>query len=142
MECVHKLIRTIGYSGLFSMEFVRDICGIDYYLETNFRNDGNGYCVKSAGVYLPYLWCFYNIHNTLPQNESTRINRSVYFIPDLEDVKIGINSEGVFKWFKEFVLAKSHAVFSMSDPVPGLYQTFCRIEKFFINEVQRVEGKS
>lgn len=132
MECVHKLIRTIGYSGLFSMEFIRDTYGIDYYLETNFRNDGNGYCVTTAGVNLPYLWCFYNIYTTLPQNENTGINRSVYFIPDLEDLKIGIRTEGLFKWFKEFVSAKSHAVFSVVDPIPGIYQVLSRIWEHII----------
>ncbi len=130
MRKVHELIRTIGYSGLFSMEFVRDHKGNDYYLETNFRNDGNAYCVKAAGVNLPYLWCYYNMHGNI-KDICVNIRKEVYFIPDLEDVKIGIKQVGFLRWWSEFLRAKSHAVFSMRDPYPFVYQVICRFKKRF-----------
>lgn len=27
-----------------------------YFLETNFRNDGNAFCVTESGVNLPVVW--------------------------------------------------------------------------------------
>lgn len=51
-----RFIEITKYSGLFSMEFMHGKDGKDYFLEMNFRNDGNGICVTSAGTNLPYIW--------------------------------------------------------------------------------------
>ena len=51
-----EFIRRTGYSGVFSIEFIRDNSGKDYFLEMNFRNDGNAICVTASGTNLPYLW--------------------------------------------------------------------------------------
>lgn len=51
-----EFIRTTGYSGLFSIEFMHGKDGKDYFLEMNFRNDGNGAVVTAAGTNLPYIW--------------------------------------------------------------------------------------
>lgn len=59
-EC-ESFIKNIHYSGLFSMEFLRGKDGKNYYMETNFRNDGNSICVTAAGVNLAYIWYAFNI---------------------------------------------------------------------------------
>ena len=42
LESLYRAIKEVGYTGLFSVEFVKR--GDKYYfLEINFRNDGNGY---------------------------------------------------------------------------------------------------
>lgn len=51
-----EFIRRTRYSGLFSIEFLRNKQGVDYFLEMNFRNDGNAVCVTASGTNLPYLW--------------------------------------------------------------------------------------
>lgn len=38
---VNDFIKRIGYSGLFSVEFLRGQDGNNYFLEINMRNDGN-----------------------------------------------------------------------------------------------------
>lgn len=43
MNTVRYFIRDLGYSGLFSLEFIRDKSGKDYFMELNMRNDGNAY---------------------------------------------------------------------------------------------------
>lgn len=48
-----------GYSGLFSVEYMQGKDGKDYFLEMNFRNDGNGAVVTAAGTNLPYIWYLY-----------------------------------------------------------------------------------
>ena len=57
IELCKAFLKHVKYSGLFSMEFLRDSNGVDYYMETNFRNDGNAICVTKAGYNLP--WLFY-----------------------------------------------------------------------------------
>ena len=56
LDQAKAFIRQTHYSGLFSMEFLRDKSGTDYFLEMNFRNDGGAICVTASGTYLPYLW--------------------------------------------------------------------------------------
>jgi predicted ATP-grasp superfamily ATP-dependent carboligase len=56
-----EFIRETGYSGLFSVEFMHGKDGKDYFLEMNFRNDGNSIIVFAAGTNLPYIWYLYCI---------------------------------------------------------------------------------
>lgn len=56
LDKAKAFIRQTRYSGLFSMEFLRDKSGVDYFLEMNFRNDGGAICVTASGTNLPYLW--------------------------------------------------------------------------------------
>lgn len=91
-EAVHEFIRKIGYSGLFSVEFIRDENNKDYFLEINMRNDGNAYCVKSAGVNLPFIWCYYSVFGQLPNLPMTFSN-SIRFIPDFNDLKVALSQK-------------------------------------------------
>ncbi len=54
-----EFIRETGYSGLFSVEFMHGKDGKDYFLEMNFRNDGNSFVVTSSGTNLPYIYYLY-----------------------------------------------------------------------------------
>ena len=120
-NAVKRFIKQIGYSGLFSLEFLRDKKGHDYFLEINLRNDGNAYCVQSAGINLPYIWCYYNYNNSLPSCE-LQFKKPIYFIPDLSDIKRGIKSVGMFQWINQFINAESHAVFNIRDMKPFIVQ--------------------
>lgn len=57
---IKEFIRATGYSGLFSVEFIRDSSGRDYFMEMNFRNDGNAIVMTAGGANLPYIWYLYN----------------------------------------------------------------------------------
>ncbi len=57
LDQCRRFLKATGYSGLFSMEFLRDEEGNDWFMEINFRNDGNGISVTNAGVNLPLIWC-------------------------------------------------------------------------------------
>lgn len=57
-----NFIRQTRYSGLFSVEFLRDKNGVDFFLEMNFRNDGGAICVTASGTNLPYLWYLSNVN--------------------------------------------------------------------------------
>lgn len=116
-NAVEKFIKRIGYSGLFSIEFIRDKDGTDYFLEINMRNDGNAYCVTCAGINLPYIWCYYGMYQKIP-NINLTFDESIWFIPDFEDVRIGIKECGIFLWIKQFVNAKSHTIFNIRDIKP------------------------
>lgn len=117
-----RFLQTIKYEGLFSMEFIRGKDGKDYYLETNLRNDGNAYVVKSAGINLPFIWVYYKYFEELPKQCVTSFDKKVYFIPDLFDIKPGIKEKGMIGWCKQFFASKAHAVYAINDIIPFLYQ--------------------
>lgn len=119
-KAVEDFIKEIGYSGLFSVEFIRDKEGIDYFLEINMRNDGNAYCVKCAGVNLPFIWCASLLGKDITKLKKD-ISKSVYFIPDFIDAKMGIESVGFIKWVYQFFAAKSHSLYSVRDMKPFLF---------------------
>ncbi|MDD3666811.1 MAG: ATP-grasp domain-containing protein, partial [Bacteroidales bacterium] len=84
-------IRHTGYSGLFSVEFMHGLDGKDYFLEMNFRNDGNSFVVTSAGTNLPYIYYLYCIggdyKNEIAQSkveESYLMPEDSYFMSMLE----------------------------------------------------------
>lgn len=129
---IEKFIKKIGYSGLFSMEFIRDNKGNDYFLEINMRNDGNAYCVKSAGVNLPLIWCYYGTFGRMPDVD-TSFSNSVWFIPDFYDVHIGIKECGFFRWIKQFISAESHSIFNIKDMKPFVY----KLEQLMLKKIKR-----
>ena len=84
-------MQEIRYSGLFSLELLKDRDGGIYFMEINFRNDGNSYSVTSAGVNLPYIWCIGNIGNLL-FNEPLEFKKNIYVMPVLVDIWQVVNN--------------------------------------------------
>lgn len=130
-KSVEKFIREIGYSGLFSLEFIRDERDNDYFLEINMRNDGNAYCVKTAGVNLPYIWCYYLENKKLPENEAISFETPIMFIPDFNDFTNGVRSVGMLRWIKQFFQAESHSIWNKEDMKPFLTQFGLYVKKAF-----------
>lgn len=126
-EPVKRFLTTIGYNGLFSMEFIRGKNGKDYFLEINLRNDGNAYCVQTAGVNLPNVWCKYSATGEIPKS-NLKIKESIFFIPDFLDMKAGVEKEGLLGWINQFITAKSHSLFNLRDMKPFIYELNRRID--------------
>lgn len=123
---IKDFLRRVGYSGLFSAEFLRDEKG-DYFMEVNFRNDGNAYVVSQAGVNLPYLWVYYCCEGKLPANEPVTIKRETYFMPELQDVRnVRHGNLSVFVFIRDWFRTRAHAVFDLMDLKPFVYQFFIR----------------
>lgn len=98
-NCMEFIKRT-GYSGLFSMEFLRDKSGRDYFMEINFRNDGNAICVTAAGVNLPYIWCLYNADEDI-ESEIHDV-KSVYVMPEFDDFILVLKRRvSIGTWIKD-----------------------------------------
>jgi D-aspartate ligase len=134
LEKIRAFIRNIGYSGLFSVEFIRAEDNKDYFLEINMRNDGNAYCVTAAGVNLPYIWAYYNIYNQFPIEEKRDFINDVILIPDFADIGLGIRTIGVFKWFIQMITADCHTVWNKNDINPF----FCDMQVFLVRNIKKV----
>ena len=97
-----RFVKETGYSGLFSIEFMRGIDGKDYFLEMNFRNDGNGIAVTSSGTNLPYIWYLYasgaDYKKEILKSEVT----TTYMMPEFSFLMSVFNGEVTFKeWLSD-----------------------------------------
>ena len=123
---IKDFMRRVGYSGLFSAEFLRDEKG-DYFMEVNFRNDGNAYVVSQAGVNLPYLWVYYCCKGKLPPDEPVTIKRETYFMPELQDIRnVRHGNLSLFTFIRDWFRTRAHAVFDLMDLKPFVHQLFLR----------------
>lgn len=134
-SAVKRFLEEIGYNGLFSAEFIRDENGVDYFLEINLRNDGNAYCVQSAGVNLPYLWCFYLVNQSLPDTQIS-IKKEIHFMPEFTDLHLGIKEVGLVGWFLQFIFAESHAILNKKDIKPFFFQ----VKNYIQMKIKRLFG--
>lgn len=85
VEACKKFIQTIGYSGLFSIEFLRGYDDTDYFMEINMRNDGNSICVTAAGINLPYIWYCSCLNSEDWKKETLHTVRKTIVMPEFDD---------------------------------------------------------
>ena len=77
LDRVRSFIRATGYSGSFSVEFLRDKEGRDYFMEINFRNDGNAIVATAANVNLPAMWWEHATGGSVRKPNGKRFRKAV-----------------------------------------------------------------
>lgn len=97
VEDSKRFVRETGYSGLFSIEFMRGKDGKDYFLEMNFRNDGNGISVTSSGTNLPYIWYLYACGGDYQSEIDRSTVKTTYMMPEYSFLMSVLNGEVPFK---------------------------------------------
>ncbi len=96
-----KFIKACSYSGLFSLEFIRGKDGVDYFLEINFRNDGNAYAVTAAGVNLPYIWVASSVGKDITDELQKKI-KPLIVMPEFSDIYHVYTGEiSIRKWIND-----------------------------------------
>lgn len=118
-DACKKFIQTIGYSGLFSMEFLRGKDGKDYFMEINMRNDGNSICVTAAGVNLPYVWYSYCIGTDDWQTEILHEIKDTIVMPEFDDfVNVLKHKISIFQWIRDVCHTDCFMEYDSTDPKP------------------------
>lgn len=136
-----KFIRAIKYSGLFSIEFLRDMDDKDYFMEMNFRNDGNSICSTGAGFNLPLIWYQHKkIEEMIGVNKCkstikglyTFLFKPIYVMPEIQDFYIvAVKREITFwNWLKDVKRTDVFMEFSKSDILP-----FLRLLLYYISRI-------
>lgn len=127
-ETLEIMLKATGYSGLFSAEYLlKD--GKYYFLEVNFRNDGNTYVATAAGINLPYIWysscCNCNV-------EITKGSFPCYFMLDIEDFFARKrNGISFCQWNNDRKRVNAFLVFSKQDTKPFKKKVYLyTIERF------------
>lgn len=87
-EIVNKakdIIRDFRYSGLFSFEILRGHDDKVWFMEVNFRNDGNAWCVTKSGINLPVIWVKACLGEDY--NEEIKEPKRILMMPEFQDFK-------------------------------------------------------
>lgn len=117
VERAKLYIQDCQYSGLFSFEVMRGHDDKVWFLEINFRNDGNAWCVTKSGVNLPIIWVKY----CLGEDFSSEINepKHIVMMPEFQDLKLVLQRKvGVFQWIKDCRKTDYFMEYDNSDPKP------------------------
>lgn len=117
---VREFISATRYNGPFSVEFLRDKNGKDYFTEMNFRNDGNAYCQTCAGMNVPYImYLYYSGGDYKTELEKSEIH-SIYMVPEFEYLQFKLKGEfGWKEWFQNMKKANCYNTFFRNDK--GVY---------------------
>lgn len=120
---VREFISATRYNGPFSVEFLRDKNGKDYFTEMNFRNDGNAYCQTCAGINVPYImYLYYSGGDYKTELEKSEIH-SIYMVPEFEYLQFKLKGEfGWKEWFQNMKKANCYNTFFRNDK--GVYIQF------------------
>lgn len=127
IEKCKEFVRRTGYHGLFSLEFLRDKNGKDYFMEINFRNDGNAICVTAAGMSLPYIW-YLDCIGADYSEERNKIINPVYVMPDMAELKLLVTGQiSPWEYISDFRKTDRFMEHDKIDPKP-----FWKLVKFHI----------
>jgi len=120
---VSRLLREIGWSGLFEMEFKRSPRGEHYLIDLNPRIYGTLALASAAGLNLPGIWVDLLL-NRQPKIASYRVGTRLRV--EEKDVRallfMLVNDGERWRTLRGLVPHRgtSHAVFSLRDPMPSL----------------------
>lgn len=98
---VKKLIKRSGFSGLFSAEFIHGKDGKDYFLEVNFRNDGNGIVTTASGTNLPYIWYLYCTGGDFKNELEKSTVADTYLMPEDSQFMLMLEGDISYRTWRE-----------------------------------------
>lgn len=118
IEKCKEFVRETGYHGLFSIEFLRDKKGNDYFMEINFRNDGNAICVTAAGMSLPYIW-YLDCLGLDYGDELNKLITPVYVMPDMAELKLLLTRQlSLSQYFHDWKVTDRFMEYDTNDKKP------------------------
>ena len=120
-HAIRKLVRIIGYEGLFSVEMMIKN-GVFYFLEINLRNDAMGYLYTSAGYNYPYLWYRYGIDQLDGGAlELPKLNKPIYIMQWSDFSDVFHKRLSLSHWLKDLSRTRAFFVLNLRDPKPFLF---------------------
>lgn len=120
LQKAKEFIKRTGYSGTFSIEFLKDKNnGKHYFTETNFRNDGNAICQTAAGMNIPYIYyLFYSGGDWLKELSASTI-KTTYLMPEIYYFKCMLKREFSFsEWLQNYKKTTCFITYFKGDTKP------------------------
>ena len=132
---LESMMKHTGYRGLFSAEFLKKGENF-YFLEVNFRNDGNTYVATASGNNLP-LQYVYSI--TEQQIVEANPHYPCYFMLDIEDfLARGRNGVTLIQWNRDKRQADCFLVYNKKDKKPFERKIMNTISSIFRRGIHKV----
>lgn len=118
-----EFIRRTGYSGTFSIEFLKDKNdGKHYFTETNFRNDGNAICQTSAGMNIPYIYYLYYSGGNWREELRPSTIKTTYLMPEIYYFKCMLKREVTLgEWLRNYKKTTCFITYFKGDTKPFWY---------------------
>ena len=136
IEQLKGMIRSYHYTGLFSVEYIIHN-GNPYFLEINFRNDGNGYFPGFGGVNLPVqlmLRC-----SGKPLNADRKISEPFYMMREYNDFKWWKQSDySFYKWLKDIKKVSVFQYWNRHDMIPFIFFLKEHVTNMLSNRFKRI----
>ena len=134
---VKEFIRATKYIGLFSVEFIKSKHGDNYFMEINFRNDGNAYALTGAGYNLPYIWCKGMTDNSIEEKKYVA-KKETLVIPELIDFFQSVLTHKIsfIHWIKDVIKSHTYLLYNKKDSKP-FYDELKYYMQRALNKVKR-----
>lgn len=129
IKAIYQFIRTSGYYGPFSIEFVHND-NQNYFMEVNFRNEGLAYAATAAGSNLHAMYL------GVPQN-LVKIRPTYIMNYSLDYLYVKEGNLSFFKWLRDFLRTRGFININFKDlnPIISYYTSkFKRISKRFLSK--------
>ena len=135
LDNIKAMMLETGYNGLFDVEFIQGKDGVLYFMEVNFRIDGEVYKLL-PGINYPMEW--YRLINLKLSNQRLPDNLKLgkYNFTGMtecsdfrENVVTGKLNPIV--WFWQFLKADKHMLVNIQDPMPMLVKCKNMITRYF-----------
>ncbi|MBQ9664950.1 MAG: ATP-grasp domain-containing protein [Bacteroidaceae bacterium] len=129
---VKAMLQKVGFTGIFSVEFLIDKNDNLYFLEVNFRNSTWSYAYTCGGYNMPILWAKATLEGHLDLSEKDHLEKFTAMVePDdfVENV-IKHRKVGLFQWIKQVEKAKLY-YYNYKDNSPFWHYLWMRLLRPF-----------
>ena len=115
-SCIQGMIKEIGYTGVFELEFLRNPNKKLYFLEINFRHTQYNHALTDMGANLSEIW-MRNVSGEDYDLEGIRVKGSSVVINESRDYRYFVKTGQIslFKWLKDLAKADSYYLFDKKD---------------------------
>ena len=117
---IQTMFKKTGFSGIFSMEFLRDKNDHFYFLEINFRNSTWSYAHTKVGANLPLIWAKSTLSGRLEISDVKIQKKEFTAIQEFTDFKDSVlgGSVSVKQWLKDFKNCDCPFYYNKEDNAP------------------------
>lgn len=118
---LNRMFETIGYEGIFEVEFMRDMEGKLWFLEVNFRNSTWSYAATKLGMNLPVLFAEGSLAGVLPKDARKPIPEGYVAVAELMDFLQRVMKYKMIsplKWLRGVLKADCRYFYNSADKKP------------------------
>lgn len=115
---IRRILKEIGFTGIFEAEFLVDNDNNYWFLEINFRNSTWSYAYTYGGVNMPYLWAEAELFGNIDSN--FKLKPSFKAMAEGDDYPMVVQTGKVSnrQWMKDFHSADVHYLHNEMDRKP------------------------